>query len=159
MTVVRSSELLSSLATRTQTDALVMRDCYAQTAARATLVSQESGSPKPFAKPHSSKLCPPGSSGQRETGRVHRQSPLGEPWIKPKIIVRSGRPGRKAETVASLRFRESKERSQTDFDRWTRNVFNLRVHARAPGRESDLAGATDLGRRPDLGRQARSSTS
>src|SRR5437879_12216240 len=91
MTVVRSVELLSSLATRTQTDALVMRDCYAQTAARATLVSQESGSPKPFAKPHSSKLCPPGSSGQRETGRVHRQSPLGDPWIKPKIIVRVNR--------------------------------------------------------------------
>jgi len=116
MTVVRSSELLSSLATRTQTDALVMRDCYAQTAARATLVSQESGSPKPFAKPHSSKLCPPGSSGQRETGRVHRQSPLGEPWIKPKIIVRSARPGRKAETVAHCASESAKERSQTDFE-------------------------------------------
>src|SRR6267142_2705038 len=117
MTVVRSSELLSSLATRTQTDALVMRDGYAQTAARATLVSQESGSPKPFASRAHRNFVRSGLWPAVKLGRVHSQCLLGgEPWVKLEIIVRSARPDREAETVAHDASETAKKRSQADLD-------------------------------------------
>ena len=126
MTVVRAGELLRSLATRTQTDALVTRDRYAQAAARATLFSQESGSPNPSQSRTHLSFGRVDRVASVKLGRVHRQSLLGEPWIKLEMIVRSARPGPKAETVAHCAFRECEGTQPDRLRLMTRNVFNLR---------------------------------